>query len=116
MREEEGKKEVIASGGAVVEARELAPDLEGVEGGVAGTGWGDEVAGERGRKKIRCARRKRRGVREEFSQPALRMAADRVRGGYPRVLGPRFSVSGPDFCPWFFGFAYPKCCGFGADL
>jgi hypothetical protein len=44
------------------------------------------------------------------------MAADRVQGGYLWVSGPRISVSGPDFRPRFFGFRYPKCRGFGANL
>lgn len=56
MREEEGKKEVIASRGGGGEVRALALDLEGVEGGVAKAGRGDEAAGERWRKKIRYAR------------------------------------------------------------
>ena len=46
----------------------------------------------------------------------VRMAADRVRGGYPRVLGPRFSVSVPGFHPRICGFGYPKNRGFGADI
>ena len=45
----------------------------------------------------------------------VRMAADRVRGGYPRVLGPRFSISVPGFRPRIYWFGYPKYYGFGAD-
>ena len=43
------------------------------------------------------------------------MAADRVRGGYPRVSSPRFSVSVPGFRPRIYWFGYPKYYGFGAD-
>jgi hypothetical protein len=46
----------------------------------------------------------------------IRMAADRVRCGYPRISGPRVLVLGPDFRPRFCGFGYPKYRGFGADL
>jgi len=46
----------------------------------------------------------------------LRMAAGRVRGGYPRISGLRVSGSGFDFRPWFCGFGYPKYFGFGAGF
>jgi hypothetical protein len=46
----------------------------------------------------------------------LRIAADRVRGGYPRISDPRVSVLVSDFRPRIFGFGYPKSHGFGADL
>jgi hypothetical protein len=43
------------------------------------------------------------------------MAADRVRGGYPRFSGPRVSVLVLVFCPRICGFGYPKDFGFGVD-
>ena len=46
----------------------------------------------------------------------LRMAADRVRGGYPRFSGFRVSGSVFGFHPRICGFGYPKYFGFGAGL
>ena len=39
---------------------------------------------------------------------AIRMAAGRVRGGYPRISGLRVSGSGFSFHPRICGFGYPK--------
>ena len=45
----------------------------------------------------------------------VRMAADRVRGGYLRVSGLRVSGSGSSFHLRICDFGYPKHFGFGAD-
>jgi hypothetical protein len=54
-------------------------------------------------------------VKSKSYKEHLKMAANQVWGGYPRVSGPWVSVLVLSFHPWICGFAYPKPYGFGAD-